>query len=96
MGASRPVLASHIRYQVDPRLVHPDKAARRLGLSLAEFNEKLPQLIAIGLPQACPVTGNFDLAAIDAWLDRRAGLSKARPVARDAGDVFEERLARLG
>lgn len=87
---------AHLRYQVQPRMVSPDKAARRLGLTPAEFREKLPKLISIGMPQACPVTGNFDLAAIDAWLDRRSGLAKSKPVARDASDTFEERLARLG
>lgn len=87
---------AHLRYQVQPRMVHPDKAARRLGLTPAEFREKQPMLLAKGMPSACDVTGNFDLDAINAWLDRRSGLAKSRPVARDASDVFEERLSHLG
>ena len=77
-------------------MVHPDKAARRLGLTPAEFREKLPALYAKGMPVACDVTGNYDLDAINAWLDRRSGLAKSKPVARDASDEFDERLSRLG
>lgn len=87
---------THLRYQVQPRMVRLDKAARRLGLTPAEFREKLPTLIARGMPPACDVTGHYDLDAINAWLDRRSGLAKSKPVARDASDVFEERLSQLG
>lgn len=88
--------ASGIRFPVEPRLVPPQKAARRLHLTETDFTGKLAALQRIGFPAACPVTGHYDLQAIDAWLDRRAGLGAAAGVALDARDVFEERLANLG
>ncbi|WP_135216775.1 hypothetical protein [Bradyrhizobium sp. MOS001] len=87
---------SSIRFPVDPRLVPPQKAARRLHLTEFDFLTKLSALQRIGFPAACPVTGHYDLQAIDAWLDRRAGLGASSGVALDARDVFEERLANLG
>lgn len=87
---------SAIRFPVDPRLVPPQKAARRLHLTEHDFRTKLSALQRIGFPAACPVTGHYDLQAIDAWLDRRAGLGASSGVAVDARDVFEERLASLG
>jgi hypothetical protein len=85
-----------IRFPVEPRLVPPQKAARRLHLTEPDFLAKLVALQHIGFPGACPVTGHYDLLAIDAWLDRRAGLGAASGVAVNARDVFEERLASLG
>lgn len=87
---------SSVRFPVDPRLVPPQKAARRLHLTESAFLTKLFALQRIGFPVACPVTGHYDLLAIDAWLDRRAGLGATAGVAVDARDVFEERLASLG
>ncbi|WP_353640940.1 hypothetical protein [Mesorhizobium sp. WSM2239] len=84
-----------IRYRVDPRLVPAAKAARRLGLPLDEFHEKLEKLMQLGLPAPCPVTGHFDLVAIDMWLDRRAGLATASTPA-DRASLMRERIARLG
>src|SRR5690606_9130818 len=39
-----------IRFQVDPRDVPPEKAARRLGLTLERFEDLLPRLLARGFP----------------------------------------------
>ena len=58
---------AEIRYRVDPRDVPPEKAARRLHLTLACFNELLPNLIKRGFPEPDPDTGMFDLDAIDLW-----------------------------
>lgn len=63
-----------IRSQVQPRDVPPVKAARRLHLTLAEFERLLPRLLKRGFPPPDPDTGNFDLKAIDAWMDARSGL----------------------
>lgn len=60
-----------IRHRVDPGDVPAEKAARRLHLTLEQFNDKLPKLIARGFPPADPDTGNFDLDAIDLWRKRR-------------------------
>lgn len=91
---------SDIRYRIEPRLVPSNKAARRLHLTVIEFEAKRNALEQIGFPQPCPVTGFYDLAAIDAWLDRRAGLGIgkgfAKAVALDAKDVVAQRIAALG
>lgn len=56
-----------IRFHVDPRDVPPEKAARRLGLTLEQFTELLPRLLSRGFPASDPDTGNYDLDAIDEW-----------------------------
>lgn len=88
---------SSVRFAVDPRLVPAAKAARRLHLTVDDFLAKLPQLAGEGFPAACPVTGNFDLKAIDAWLDRRAGIAGAATApAAEREAIMRERIARLG
>lgn len=87
--------ADSIRFPVQPRLLPAAKAARRLHLTLDEFREKLPALLLHGFPAPCPVTGHFDFVAIDAYLDRRAGLAGASPV-DDRTAKIRERIARLG
>src|SRR5262245_52387070 len=90
---------ANIRYKVDPRDVPPEKAARRMHLTLADFEMKLPELLARGFPQRDPTTGMFDLEAIDQWMSARhcqaPGLTaEAKP--RNAQEVFNERLATRG
>lgn len=86
-----------MRFSVQPRDVPAHAAARRLGLTLAAFGERLPSLIARGFPEADPTTGNFDLKAVDAWMDRRSGLAGA-PELRATSDpgVIAARIARMG
>lgn len=88
---------SSLRFHVEPRDVPAYAAARRLGLTEAEFRQQLPLLEARGFPPADPTTGNFDLDAIDEWRKRRhPGLFLTAPdIARDARAVVGERLARL-
>lgn len=86
---------NQIRFIVEPRLVPPTKAARRLHLTLAEFNIRREALYRAGFPQACSVTGHYDLVAIDAWLDRRSG-NEAAPDAEETLDDFRKRLEALG
>ena len=86
-----------IRFKVDPRDVPAEVAARRLGVGEADFKHSLPDLLARGFPSPDDTTGNFDLNAIDAWMDRRSGLSSvAAPIARDASTVVADRIAGLG
>lgn len=59
--------ATDIRYRVDPGDVPPEKAARRLHLTVEQFNEMLPRLRARGFPDADPDTGMYSLDAIDLW-----------------------------
>lgn len=63
-----------MRWKVDPRLVAHNKAARRLGLTSSEFHCALPELLARGFPPPLPVIGNFDLTAIDRWIDAESGI----------------------
>jgi hypothetical protein len=60
-----------IRYHVAPRDAPPTIAARKLGLTLDQFSEALPELLARGFPQSDRTTGRYDLKAIDAWQDAR-------------------------
>jgi len=60
------------RYHIDPRAVPVSAVARRLGVSEAHFNAKLPELIAkYGFPKPLPLVGTFCLAALDCWMDRQ-------------------------
>jgi hypothetical protein len=82
--------SSGIRARVDPRGIPPVKAARRLGLTEAHFERLKDQYFAIGFPRPDPISGNYDLRAIDHWFDLRSGLTSASG-ARDASEVFQMR-----
>ncbi|WP_108459230.1 hypothetical protein [Devosia naphthalenivorans] len=88
--------SASVRFRVDPRMVPASKAARRLGLTLSEFSDKLPALMDAGLPRANPITGFYDLKAMDLWMDRASGLLPSPSTEIDPCEGFEERLARLG
>ena len=60
-----------MRFHVEPRDIAPEMAARRLGLSLVQFEEKLPALLQRGFPAADPTTGQYCIEAIDQWRLRR-------------------------
>jgi hypothetical protein len=96
-----------IRYRVDPGDVPPEKAARRLHLTLDEFNKRMPNLLLRGFPSADPDTGMFDLDAIDQWRKLRSpalfGLTpdivvaqsdKTQSVSDSMGDRFIEAKER--
>lgn len=83
---------SQVRFPVDPRMVPAAKAARRLHLILPEFERVLPKLLARGFPRPDPDIGNFDLKAIDAWLDSQMAMQPGG-VARNANEYWAQRLA---
>jgi hypothetical protein len=60
-----------MRFHVDPRDIPAEMAARRLGLSLEQFEEKLPALLQRGFPAPDETTGRFCIEAIDQWRLRR-------------------------
>lgn len=91
---NRPTGAA-VRFAVQPRLVPAAKAARRLHLSLAEFEAKRAALHRQGFPLPCPVVEHFDLVAIDAWLDEMSGGAENSLVA-DPASLVEARLAAIG
>lgn len=86
-----------LRFHVEPRDVPAHAAARRLGLTEAEFRRQLPLLEARGFPLADPTTGHFDLDAIDEWRKRRHPrlFLTEQEQARDARAVVKGRLANL-
>ena len=87
-----------MRITAKPRDVRPADAARRLGIDVAEFNDKLPNLLARGFPQPDPDTGHFDMVAIDRWCDARHPHlfgGEAVMQARDASVVAKDRIAKL-
>jgi hypothetical protein len=87
-----------MRFRVESRDVSNDAVARRLGIEPADFEAKLPNLLARGFPRSDPDTGNYDLVAIDRWMDSRNphlfGIG-AQIQARDASTVVKDRLAKL-
>lgn len=86
-----------MRFHVEPRDVPAGEAAKRLGMSVAEFNETLPRLLGRGFPAPDPDTGRFDLTAIDRWCDARHShlFGGGNLGARDAGTVAAERIAAM-
>jgi hypothetical protein len=89
-----------IRHRVDPRDVPKAKIARRLHLSLSQFELAEPDLFARGFPKPDPTTGMFDLVAVDRWMDQRSHITSTCDLtdldaARNAQEVFGDRARRL-
>lgn len=80
-----------LRFRVDPRDMPAEKVARRLGLSLACFDEVKGRLYARGFPPPDPDTGLYDLKAVELWMDRRSGLTATGPE-REAPSSIRARL----
>lgn len=70
-----PLRHASVRFPVDPRGVPAGKAARRLGITEAEFRAIEPRLFGRGFPRPDPDTGCFDLKAVDAWMDQQSSLT---------------------
>jgi hypothetical protein len=93
---------SEVRFRVDPADVPPEKAARRLHITLDRFVELLPRLLARGFPAPDPDTGCFALEAIDQWRKLRTpalfGLTPAAPTEQggsaDAGSLGDRFAAK--
>jgi hypothetical protein len=60
-----------MRFRIEPGDVPAEMAARRLGLSLEQFEKMLPALLQRGFPPPDPTTDNFCLEAVDQWRIRR-------------------------
>lgn len=69
-------ISTSVRFPVQPRMVGPEKVARRLGVTLAAFHEKRDELESSGFPRQDPVLGTYCLEAVDRWIDARAGLNR--------------------
>jgi hypothetical protein len=66
--------ASQVRIKLEPRLVPPEKIARRLGVTPSAFRELVADLESVGFPKPLPVVGNYSIEAVDRWIDERAGI----------------------
>ncbi|TIR23970.1 MAG: hypothetical protein E5X34_13015 [Mesorhizobium sp.] len=66
-----------IRFVIDPRMVPPEKIARRLGVTPAVFEAKRAELEGTGFPKPDRVLGNYCLEAVDKWIDAQVGLTRA-------------------
>ena len=87
------MIGDRIRYRIPPRDVPPIKAARRLHLTLCEFEVKKEELYRRGFPRPDPTTGNYDLLKIDKWMDDRDKPSTLdKP--RDAREVLAKRFSQ--
>jgi hypothetical protein len=85
---------SAYRHRVTPRDVPAEVAAKRLGLTLVQFEEALPALLDRGFPRADCTTKLFDSTAIERWMDDRHCLAGGRPL-RDADDGYAEKARRI-
>lgn len=86
-----------IRFIVDPKDIPPEKAARRLGLTIDRFQDILPRLLSRGFPPSDPDTGNFDLDAIDEWRSSRHKTTVSKITAKDTSiGLVSSRLERMG
>jgi hypothetical protein len=83
---------ARIRFRVSPRDVPAEKAARRLHLTLCEFEQKKDELFGRGFPYPDPTTGMYDLVAIDTWMDQRGKPSMAPDRPKDAREVLAGRF----
>jgi len=87
-----------MRFRVAPRDVSREAAARRIGLTPAQFDTRYDNLVARGFPASDPDTGNFDLLAIDRWCDaRHPHLFGGENImqARDASNVVRDRISKM-
>ncbi|RUV18277.1 MULTISPECIES: hypothetical protein [unclassified Mesorhizobium] len=66
-----------VRFPIQPRMVAPEKVARRLGVTSTVFGSKRAALEAAGFPKPDVVLGNYCLEAVDKWIDAQAGLTRA-------------------
>ncbi len=62
-------------YTPTPRIWKGFQVATRLGCGETKFDTMRPHLEAMGFPQYDDILGGWDANAIEAWLDKRAGLS---------------------
>ena len=85
-----------MRFHISPRCAPAAIVARRLGVTKPQFVQLEPRLRQAGFPAPDPITSNYDLKAVEAYLDRKAGLGIDRLAATDAADGFAERLASIG
>ena len=88
------VVGERIRHRVTPRDVPAVKAARRLHLTLGEFEAMKEDLFRRNFPRPNPTTGHYDLVKIDRWMDDRDKPSTDLAKPRDARELLAGRFSR--
>lgn len=71
MAKARIPRAPDIRFKVEPAYAPPEKIARRLCLTEAQFRDCSRRLYARGFPLPDETTGMYDLEAVDRWRKRQ-------------------------
>lgn len=83
--------AAKPKYAPEPRCWTSIQVCERLGCSLSWFAANRARLYRAGMPQPDELLGGkTDAKALEAWLDRRAGLIDALGASSDP-DPFAER-----
>lgn len=63
--------APAVRFRLDPAYASPEKIARLLCLTPAQFSTCCPKLYARGFPVPDETTGMFDIEAVERWRKRQ-------------------------
>ncbi|EIZ83643.1 hypothetical protein WYO_3656 [Methylobacterium sp. GXF4] len=63
--------APAVRFTVDPADIPAEKVARRLHLTITQFEACKIRLFTRGFPRPDPDTGMYCLEAVDRWRQRR-------------------------
>lgn len=86
-----------LRYHIEPGDAPAEVAARRMGLSVLQFERALPDLRKRGFPAPDTTTNLYDLQAIDEWRKRRHPqlFGQTDNAAVNARLVVKDRLARI-
>lgn len=58
-------------------MLSPKQTAEHIGRSRSWLYSNLDRLFREGFPKPDPTLGRFDSCAVDAWLDRRANISRS-------------------
>jgi hypothetical protein len=90
------VHAPDVRFRVDPADVPPEKVARRLHLTPAQFVAVQQKLFARGFPPPDPTTGNYCLEAVDRWRKLRPGNSHLFPELTSPGAPNQGPMRSMG
>ena len=87
--------ASSVRFRIDPRDIPTEKVARRLHLTLSEFEVCKARLFARGFPRPDPDTGHYPIEAVDRWRLLRKEVRHLFPelTQQDAPGEAEARLS---